>query len=106
MAKLVHESATVVCAHQGQASPSTTDTKVKVGGQGVVVQSASYTVSGCVQPSPPNGNGPCITAQLLTAATKIQVGGSPVVLSDSNSLCTPTGTPLQFQTTQQKVEGV
>jgi hypothetical protein len=106
MAMLVHEGATVVCAHQGQAQPATTDPKVKVGGQAVVVQSSSYTISGCSQPPPPNGNGPCATAQWLSAATKVQVGGVPVVLSSSNSLCAPTGTPLQVQTTQQKVEGV
>lgn len=101
MAMIVHHGATVVCAHQGSAQPTATDPKVKVGGHAVVVQTNSYTISGCSLPPPPNGNGPCATGQWLSAATKVKAGGVPVVLSTSNSVCAPTGTPMQVQTTQQ-----
>jgi hypothetical protein len=102
---LLHQGATVACAHQGRAQPMATDTKVKVGGQAVVTQANGYTVSGCTQPPPTSGNGPCATAQWTTAATKVSAGGVPVLLATSQATCVPTGTPLQSQSTQTKVQG-
>jgi hypothetical protein len=102
---LLHQGATVACAHQGRAQPMATDPKVKVGGQAVVTQANGYTVSGCTLPPPPSGNGPCATAQWTTAATKVSASGVPVLLSTSQAICAPTATPLQVQSTQTKVQG-
>jgi Domain of unknown function (DUF4280) len=103
---LLHRGATVVCTHQGTAQPSPTDLHVKVGGQAVVTILSRYTISGCTLPPPPNGNGPCATApQWTNAAQRVKASGSQVLLSDSKATCLPTGTPLQIQTTQQRVKG-
>jgi hypothetical protein len=63
-----------------------------------------YLVAGCPF-VPPGGNGPCVTAQWVTAATKVLVGGVPAVLQDSQSVCTPTGTPLTVVVTQLRTKG-
>jgi hypothetical protein len=103
---LLHKAAKVTCAHQGPTQPAASSPKVKVSGQAVVTRANGYTISGCTLPPPPNGNGPCATAQWTTgAATKVRVGGIPVLLATSQATCAPTGTPLQIQSTQTKVKG-
>ena len=73
---LLHVGATVLCAHAGQAQPTSPNPRVKVGGQPVVTQAAPYTVAGC----PFNVSGapvPCVTAQWVTAAMRVRAGGYP-----------------------------
>src|SRR5271166_268427 len=101
---LVHLGATVMCSHGGQALPTSPFPRVTVGGQPVATQAAPYTVAGCAF-VPPGGNGPCVTAQWVTAATRVTAGGVPVVLLDSQAICAPTGTPLIVAVTQVRVKG-
>jgi hypothetical protein len=54
-------------------------------------------------PPPIAGNGPCVTAQFITAALRVQVMGQPVLLQDSQSVCVPTGTPLLPVVAQTRV---
>ena len=101
---LLHVGATVLCAHAGQAQPTSPNPRVKVGGQPVVTQAAPYTVAGC----PFNVAGapsPCVTAQWVTAATRVRAGGQPVLLQDSQAICAPNGTPLTIVMTQVRVKG-
>jgi hypothetical protein len=102
---LLHEGATELCAHTGQAKPTSPVSRVKVDGQAVVAQAAPYTVSGCTMPPPPSGNGPCVTAQWSTAATRVKASGQPLLLKDSQASCVPTGTPLSVSVTQMRVKG-
>jgi len=102
---LLHAGATVSCSHAGQATPTASFPRVKVGGQPVTVQTAPYSVAGCTMQPPPNGNGPCVTAQFTSAATRVRAGGQFVLLQDSQATCVPTGTPLQITQTQVKVRG-
>jgi hypothetical protein len=104
MGYLLHDGATVLCAHGGQAKPGVTSAKVKVGGQAIVTQSGPWTISGCAF-TPPTGNGPCATATWSTAATRVKAGGEPVLLQDSQASCVPTGTPLNVVVTQVRVKG-
>jgi hypothetical protein len=57
-------------------------------------------------PPPPSGNGPCVSAQFVTAATRVTALGQPVLLQDSQSICLPTGTPLLPLVTQVRVTGM
>jgi hypothetical protein len=101
---LLHMGATVLCAHAGQAQPTSPNPRVKVGGQPVVTQAAPYTVAGC----PFNVSGapvPCVTAQWVTGALRVRAGGLPVLLQDSQAICTPNGTPLNIVMTQVRVKG-
>jgi len=98
----VHLGATVMCAHAGQATPTAPNPRVMLGGQPVVTQTAPYVVAGCALTA--TTNPPCVTGQFLTGALRVVVGGAPIVLLDSQSICTPTGTPLVVAMTQVRVK--
>jgi hypothetical protein len=102
---LLHMGATVLCAHAGQAQPTAPNPRVKVGGQPIVTLPTLYTIAGCALPPPPAGNGPCVTAQFVMGATRVMAAGQPVLLQDSQAICTPTGTPLNIVVTQVRVKG-
>jgi hypothetical protein len=91
--------------HGGQAQPTSPNPRVRVMGQPVTVQPIPYVVAGCPF-APPGGNGPCVTAQWVVAATRVRVGGMPVLLQDSQAVCAPTGTGLNILVTQIRVKGV
>ncbi len=103
---LLHVGATVICAHGGQAQPSSPNPRVKVMGQPVVTQVFPYMVAGCSNPPPPANIGPCVMAQWVSAATRVKVMGQPVLLQDSKAVCTPTGAPLNILVTQMRVKGM
>ena len=75
-------------------------------GQPVLTQGAPYVIAGCAFPPPPVANGPCVTAQWVVAAQRIKANGAPVLLTDSQAICTPTGTPLVVAATQVRVRGM
>ena len=103
---LLHVGATVMCSHAGQAQPTMPNPRVMVSGQPIVTQASPYVVAGCPLPPPTLGNGPCVTAQFVAAATRILSNGQPVLLMDSQSVCAPTGTPLLIVMTQTRVTGM
>lgn len=101
---ILHLGATVTCSHGGQAMPTAPFARVLVSGQPVATQPGPWAVAGCGF-VPPGGNGPCVTGSFVTAATRVFAGGQPVVLMDSISVCTPTGTPLLPVQAQTRVVG-
>jgi len=102
---LLHLGATVVCAHGGQAQPTAPNPRVLVNGQPVVTQAAPYVVAGCPFTTPAAAPMPCVTGQFVSAATRVFAGGQPVLLQDSQAICTPNGTPLTVVVTQVRVRG-
>jgi len=98
---LLHLGATVQCAHVGQATPTAPNPRVTVSGQPTVVQTTPYAVAGCTLP--PNAGGPCVTAQWVTGAVRVKSLGTPLLLLDSQAVCSPTGTPLLVLVTQPRV---
>ena len=100
---MLHAGAQVLCAHAGQATPMVVNPRVTVGGQPITTLSSTYAVAGCTLPPPPNGNGPCVTAQWIVGATRVLADGQPVLLLDSQAICAPTGTPLMVVATQTRV---
>lgn len=91
---ILHLGATVLCSHGGQATPVVPNPRVTVSGQSVVTLTSPYLVAGCPLPPPTVANGPCVTAQFVTSATRVTSLGTPLLLMDSQAICTPTGTPL------------
>ena len=91
-----------MCAHAGQATPAAPNPRVTVSGQPTVTLASPYVVAGCPF-VPPGGNGPCVTAQFVTAATRVTSNGQPLLLLDSQAICAPTGTPLLILVTQVRV---
>lgn len=102
---LLHVGAQVLCSHGGQAQATVPNPRVMVSGQPTVTISSPYVVAGCALPPPPAANGPCVTAQFITAATRVTSNGQPLLLLDSQAICTPTGTPLMIVMTQTRATG-
>ena len=88
---------------RGQAQPTVVNPRVLVSGQPTVPITSLYAVAGCTLPPPPAANGPCVTAQFVTASTRVTSNGQPLLLLDSQAICTPTGTPLMVLVTQVRV---
>jgi hypothetical protein len=103
---LLHVGANVQCMHGGLAQPTTPNPRVLVSGQPTVTIAAPYVVAGCTFPPPTAGNGPCVTAQFMTAATRVTSNGQPLLLLDSQALCAPTGTPLLITVTQTRATAI
>lgn len=103
---MLHVGATVLCAHAGQAQPTAPNPRVTVSGQPIVTLPAPWVVAGCTLPPPPAANGPCVTAQFVTSATRVTSNGQPVLLLDSQAICAPTGTPLIPTVTQTRVTAI
>lgn len=94
----------MLCTHGGTATPTAPNPRVLVGGQSAVTLATAYVIAGC----PFNVGGsplPCVTGQWLVAATRVFSSGQPLVLMDSQSLCTPNGTPLLPVVAQTRVIG-
>jgi hypothetical protein len=101
---LLHQGATVLCMHGGQAMPTAPVPRVKVGGQPVVAQPTPWTVAGC--PFTTGGNPmPCVTAQWITGAVRVRAMGMPLLLQDSQAVCAPNGTGVNVVVTQVRVRG-
>jgi hypothetical protein len=103
---LLHFGATVLCSHAGQAQPAVVNPRVLVSGQPTVTIASPYLIAGCALPPPPAANGPCVTAQFVTAATRVTSNGQPLLLLDSQAICVPSGTPLLIIVTQTRATGM
>lgn len=103
---LLHLGATVLCSHGGQATPTAPNPRVLVSGQPIVLQPVPYVVAGCPFTTPAGNPLPCVTGQWVTGATRVFSNGQPVLLMDSQAICTPTGTPLMITVTQPRVTGM
>jgi uncharacterized Zn-binding protein involved in type VI secretion len=102
-ALVLHQQATVQCAHGGQATPTEASPRVQVSGMPVATMGAPWTVAGCALPPPAAGNGPCVTAQWTSGALRVTSLGMPLLLTSGTSTCVPTGTPLLVVDSQTRV---
>jgi hypothetical protein len=98
---ILHLGATVICAHAGQAQATTPFPRVMVGGQPVVTLPGPWVVAGCGLTGTPSP--PCVTGQFTVGATRVTVGGAPVLLQDSQAVCAASGAPLTILVTQVRV---
>ncbi|MCX6317013.1 MAG: hypothetical protein NTW29_06965 [Bacteroidetes bacterium] len=103
---LLHFGATVLCAHAGQAQPTSPNPRVLVSGQPIVLQPMPYMLAGCPFLTPAGNPLPCVTATWVTGATRVLSNGLPVLLLDSQAICAPNGTPLMITVTQTRVTGM
>ena len=101
---ILHKGAVIQCMHAGQAQPMVTNPRVKVSGQEIMTQANGCTIAGCTLPPPTAGNGPCATAQWVSAATRVKASGVAVLIKDSKAVCAPTLTGLNIINTQIRVK--
>jgi hypothetical protein len=94
------------CPHAGRVNATGTNTRVRAAGQSVILVSDTFTVAGCPFQIPTPGGPkpqPCVTGSWLQPATKVFVGGQPVIVQTSSGLCRsteqiPQGPPSVTQT--------
>lgn len=103
---LLHVGASVLCSHGGQAQASAPNPRVTVSGQPTVTLPAPWLIAGCALPPPPGANGPCVSAQFVSAAVRVTSNGQPLLLIDSQAICMPTGTPLLIVATQTRASAM
>jgi hypothetical protein len=99
---LLDQSATVLCLHGGQAQATVPNSRVKISGQTTMQQPNPWTIAGC--PFNTGSPVPCVTAQWITAATRVKSSGMPLLLQDSQAVCVPNGTGLNVIVTQMRVK--
>lgn len=107
---LLHVGATALCPHAGPVQVVSSNTRVLVGGQPVATLADNFVISGCVFTVPSGKPQPCVTVQWLVPASRVRVGGQPVILQTSTGLCQsaeqiPQGPP-NVVTTQVRVRGI
>lgn len=100
---LLHQSATVLCLHGGQAMPTVPNPRVKVGGQPTVQQPNPWMVAGCPFATAA-GPMPCVTASWITGATRVESSGLPLLLQHSQAVCVPNGTGVNIVATQTRAK--
>ncbi len=100
---LLHQGATVLCMHGGQAQATVPNPRVKVAGQMTVQLPNPWTIAGCPFMTGTNPL-PCVTAQWIVGATRVLSGKLPLLLQDSAAICVPNGTGVNVLLTQIRVK--
>jgi hypothetical protein len=100
---------TVACPHGGQATITSANTKVKVGGKPAVLATDTMLISKCSFTLPSGTPSPCVTVQWSAPAGRVTVNGTAVLLSSSQGVCksaagAPQG-PAQVSGMQQATSG-
>lgn len=107
---LVHVGATALCPHGGPMQTISSNSRVLVSGQPVATLGDTFVISACPFTVPSGKPQPCVTVRWLAVATRVKVGGQPVILQSSTGLCqsaeqVPQGPP-NVVSTQVRVRGV
>jgi hypothetical protein len=92
------QSGALACSHQGSATISSVSARLTVGGKGVLLSGEEATLDflGCTNQttSNPPSPAPCVSdAATGGVATKLTVGGTPVVLATALGPTHPKTTP-------------
>ena len=97
---LLTVNAHVLCAHGGQAHPTSVNSRLRLQGQPVPLANAPYTIAGCAARVLAR---PCQTAnwQTLSATQRVRSMGQPLLLQSSRALGVPSGAPLTISSAGQ-----
>jgi len=87
------------CAHGGTATPTQPNLRVLAVGAATLTIDGPWIVIGCPAPTP------CVTAQMLDGTRRVTSSGRALLLAGSQSICSPTGTPLILGEGQARVVG-
>lgn len=98
---LLHQGATVLCSHGGQAMPVAPNPRVTVSGQPTALISIPWVIAGCPLVPPPLP--PCVTAQWLTGTMRVTSNGQPLVVQTGQAVSVPNGTPVLPVVMQMRV---
>lgn len=105
MSAVLDAGSLVLCPHGGHARPTGTNPRVRVSGVAVPTMADTYIIDGC-RSDPLTGDIPCTTARFITGATRVRIGGVPVLLRESRAVCEPRGAFATVAVTRSRVTGV
>ena len=103
--EIVDAGSTVLCPHGGSATPAIPNGRVRIAGSSAATMSDRYIIDGCPA-STPMGLPLCRLARFITSASRVRVGGVPVLLRESRAVCEPSGAPAIVAAVQSRVTGV
>jgi hypothetical protein len=103
---VVDRSATITCLHQGTCQALVVAVRVRLGGSPALLKTSEFTVAGCTLPAPPTANGPDVSGSWLLGAQRVKSVGVPVLLSDAQAICKPSGFGALIQRTQVRVKAM
>jgi hypothetical protein len=89
---LLHQGATIICAHGGHAMPTAPNPRVTVSGQPTVLLPTPWVVAGCPLTPPPLP--PCVTGQWIVGTVRVTSNGQPLVVQSGSGITLPNGTPM------------
>ena len=101
---LLHQGATVLCSHGGQATPSAPNPRVMVSSQPTVLLSVPWIIAGCPLVPPPLP--PCVSAQWIMGTLRVTSLGQPLVVQSGVAISIPNGTPLLPVVMQTRVSAM
>jgi hypothetical protein len=107
---LLQVTAVMACPHaSGQLKAVPSSTHVLVSGAAVATLADQFTISGCLFTVPGPKAQPCMSVQWTSAATRVQINGSPALLQTSQGSCLsadqiPAGPPV-VSVNQSRVTG-
>lgn len=101
-------SDSVACPHPSGLATKTPAAKLTVGSAATPVVTGMTAITGCLNGPPPMGATPCSAVTNITgAATKLTVGGQPVLLSTTKGQAVGTpGGALTVTASQTKLNAV
>lgn len=87
---LYTQSISAQCPHGGLLRVSAQQTRVRLSGQPLLLQTDPGSISGCpfqIPAGPTTKPQPCVRVTFLTGATRIKASGKPVLLPGINAIC-------------------
>jgi hypothetical protein len=98
---LIDQSATVMCAHGGQATAVVPNPAVTLDGVPSCLLPDPWVVAGCPGVPPPVP--PCVTGQWIVGTVRVTSYGQPLLVQSGEGISMPSGTPLLPIVTQVRV---
>jgi hypothetical protein len=101
---LLHQGATVMCLHGGQAMPTAPNPRVMVSGMPTSTIAVPWVIAGC--PGVPSAVPPCVTGQWVTGTMRVTSLGQPLVVQSGTAVTAPGGVTLLPVAEQTRVSAL
>lgn len=106
MANLLHQSASGICSHGGNARPIIGNPRVRILGVPALTVLSQLSLAGC--PNNPSGVSPlpCTIAMYTTGARRVKLMNAAMLLSFSMPTNIPTGASTTITRAQPRAKGM
>jgi hypothetical protein len=98
---LLHQGASVMCLHGGQATPPAPNPRVTLMGMPTATIAVPWVVAGC--PGIPPTVPPCVTGQWVLGTLRVTSMGQPLVVQSGMAITAPGAATLMPVSMQSRV---